>query len=157
MKLQKKQEGITMVTLVVTVVVLLIISGIGVNFGIDAIKTSKDNKLTSELMIVQHAILEQYTKYKTTKDVTYLVGNKMTKEEVSTITSSLGITLASIPDTYSNKDYYKLDKASLLEIGISNTDDEYIVNYISGEVINITKKTDSNNNALYVRATSFYQ
>lgn len=71
--------------------------------------------------------------------------------------SSLGVTLVSIPDTYSNKDYYKLDKASLLEIGITNTDDEFIVNYISGEVINITKMTTSENNALYVRANSFYQ
>ena len=50
-----------------------------------------------------------------------------------------------------------LDKASLLEIGIRDTDDEYIVNYVSGEVINITKKKTTKGNVLYIRANSFYQ
>lgn len=153
----KSQKGITMVTLVVTLVVLVIISGIGINFGVDSIKTAKDNKLTSELMMVQHAILEQYTKYKTTKNVKYIVGNKLELQEVQTIAQDLQITLATIPENYSNKDYYQLDKASLLEIGIENTDDEYIVNYISGEVINLTKKVTSKGNVLYIRANSFYQ
>lgn len=99
--------------------------------------------------------MEQYTKYQTTKNVNYLVGNKITQSEVSEIANSLGITLVNIPDSYANKDYYKLDKASLLEIGIKDTNDEYIINYVSGEVINITQKTTSKNNALYVRADSF--
>lgn len=157
MKFQKEQRGITMISLVVTIVVLIIISGIGITMGTNAIKTSQDSKLTSELMMVQHAILEQYTKYQTTKDITYLVGNKIEREEVKNIAESLGVTLVSIPENYSHQDYYRLDKASLLEIGIQDTDDEYIVNYISGEVINITKKTTSNQNALYVRANSFYE
>ena len=69
----------------------------------------------------------------------------------------LGITLVTIPSGYSEKEraYYKLDKASLLEIGIKNTDDEYVVNYISGEVMNITAKETTEGKALYVRAKSF--
>lgn len=156
MNFLKKQKGITIISLVITVIVLIIISGIGITMGIDSIKSSKDNKLTSELMMVQHAVLEQYTKYQTTKDITYLVGNKVELEEVNQIAQDYNITLVDIPQKYSNKDYYRLDKASLLQIGIENTDDEYIVNYISGEVINITQKTTSNT-ALYVRANSFYK
>ena len=78
-------------------------------------------------------------------------------EELNSITSTLGVTLVTVPSSYSEKEraYYKLDKASLLEIGIKNTDDEYVVNYISGEVMNITKKATSGGNALYVRAKSF--
>lgn len=152
----EEQKGITIITLVITVIVLMIISGIGITMGTNAIKSTKDNKLTSELVIVQQAILEQYTKYQVTKDSSYLLGDKVKSEEMNQIAKDLNIQLASIPDTYSNKEYYRLDKASLLEIGIQDTDDEYIVNYISGEVINITKKTTSNN-ALYIRANSFYQ
>lgn len=151
----KKQKGITLVSLVITIIILLIISSIGINFGINGINSTKDSKLEAELNMVQHAVLEQYAKYKTTKDTVYLVGNKVSEEQLKDITSELGITLVNIPDTYSNKDYYKLDKASLNEIGIRDTYDEYIVNYISGEVINITQKKLSNNNQLYTKASSF--
>lgn len=151
----KTQKGITIVSLVITIIILLIISSIGINFGINGINSTKDSKLEAELNMVQHAILEQYAKYKTTKDIVYLVGNKVSEEQLKDISSELGITLVNIPDTYSNKDYYKLDKASLNEIGIRDTYDEYIVNYISGEVINITQKKLSNNNPLYTKARSF--
>lgn len=153
----KSENGITLISLVITIIVLLILSGIGLTMGTNMISTSQDKKLTSELNMVQHAVLEQYAKYKTTKDTSYIkVGNKMELAEVKNIANSIGIELANIPETYSNKDYYKLDKLSLLKIGIENTEDEYIVNYISGEVINNTKKHTNDNKALYVRANSFY-
>ena len=63
--------------------------------------------------------------------------------------------LVNIPDTYSNRDYYILDKASLTEIGITGTDDRYLINYISGEVLNITQKRETDQEALYIRATDF--
>ncbi len=153
----KNQRGITIISLVITIIVLIIVSGIGITMGTEAITTSQDSKLTSELLMVQHAVLEQYTKYQTTKDIAYLVGNKMEKEEVQQVAENLGVTLVAIPQNYSHQDYYRLDKASLRQIGIQDTDDEYIVNYISGEVINITKQTTSKKNALYVSANSFYE
>lgn len=154
---KKNQKGVTIVSLVITVIVLMIVAGIGVKVGTDQITKTKDNTVVSELSMVQHAILEQYTKYKTTKNANYLVGNMVSREELNSITSTLGVTLVTVPSSYLEKEraYYKLDKASLLEIGIKNTDDEYVVNYISGEVMNITKKATSEGNALYVRAKSF--
>lgn len=152
----KSNKAITLISLVITIIVLLILSGIGLTMGTNMISTSQDKKLISELNMVQHAILEQYAKYQTTKDSSYIkVGNKMELADVKNIASNMGIELVNIPDSYSNKDYYKLDKFSLLKIGIENTDDEYIVNYISGEVINNTKKYTKDNKALYVRADSF--
>lgn len=157
MNVHEKQQGITMVSLVITIIVLVIVSGIGITVGTSSMKSSKDSKLTQELVMVQHAVLEQYAKYKTTKDRNYLVGNKMELQEIQKIAQELGITLVTIPPKYSNQDYYRLDKASLLEIGIQDTNDEYIVNYVSGEVINITKKVTTNQEALYVKANSFYE
>ena len=151
----KTQKGITLVALAITVIVLLIVSLITVNFGINGISNIKDSRLEAELNMVQHAILEQYTKYKTTKNIAYLVGNKVSQEQLNEISNELGITLVNIPNTYSNKDYYKLDKASLKEIGIQETNDEYIINYISGEVINITQKKLSDNTPLYTKANTF--
>jgi len=151
----KNSKGISMVSLVVTVIVIIIISMVGVNFGINGIKESNDAKLVSELQIVQHAILEQYTKYKITKEHVYLVGNKITDEEANQIANEIGVVLVDIPDTYSNQDYYRLDKASLTAIGIQDSTDEYIINYISGEVINITQKKTSKDVPLYTKANSF--
>lgn len=153
----KNQSGITMITLAVTIIVLLILSGIGITIGTNAIRTSQDSKLVSEVAMVQHAVLEQYSKYQTTKDSSYLIGNKLQLAEVNQYASELGITLVTIPSGYANQDYYRFDKASLLEIGIKNTDDEYVINYISGEVMNITKKKTSENIPLYTKANSFYR
>lgn len=155
MHIFKGEKGITIISLVITFVLLLIISAVGVNMGISGINSVKDSKLSGELQMVQHAVLEQYTKYKTTKNSVYLVGNKITKEEASSIANEIGVTLANIPDSYSNKDYYKLDKTALEQIGIKDATDEYVVNYISGEVMNITVKKTTNNAPLYTKANSF--
>jgi type II secretory pathway pseudopilin PulG len=153
----KSNKGITLITLVITMIILLILGGISLTVGNNMIEETQDKKLVSELNMVQHAILEQYAKYQTTKDTSYIkVGNRMELADVKDIARNMGIELVNIPDNYSNKDYYKLDKLSLLKMGIENTEDEYIVNYISGEVINNTKKHTNDNKALYVRANSFY-
>ena len=123
----KNSKGITLSGLAITIIVLTILATVGTTVGITNVREAKDAKLDTELEMVQHAILEQYVKFETTKDVVYLVGNKLEKSEVDQIAQELDITLVEIPDTYENKDYYKLDKASLKEIGIQNTDDEYIV------------------------------
>ncbi len=150
----KNNKGVTLVSLAVIIIVLVILATVGTTVGITNIKESKDAKLDAELEIVQHAILEQYVKYKTTKDVSYLIGNKLDKTEVDSIAQELDISLVEIPDTYENADYYRLDKASLNELGIQNTDDEYIINYVSGEVMNITSKKNDKN-PLYTKADTF--
>ncbi len=150
-----KNKGITLVSLAVSIVILAIIAGVGVTVGIGGVKETKDAKLASELNMVQHAVLEQYTKFKTTKDSNDLVGTILTQDEINAIVANLGITLVNIPNTYSNAQYYKLNKQDLQKIGITNTNDEYVVNYISGEVINTTKQKDSQNKPLYVKSNSF--
>lgn len=155
MNIFDKEKGITIVSLVITVILLFILAGISITIGTGQMKTVDDSRLTTELEMVQHAILEQYAKYKITKDNVYLVGNKISKEEANQSASELGITLVSIPDTYKDKDYYRLDKATLSHIGIQDSTDEYIVNYISGEVMNITVKKTSSNKPLYITANNF--
>lgn len=150
-----KEKGITLVALAVMIAVLSLISGVGLYLGKEAITQTKDSKLSAELNMVQHAVLEQYTKYKTTRDINNLVGQKLDISEVQTVATKIGVTLVNIPTTYSNADYYKLNKQSLEKIGITNSEDEYIVNYVSGEVINITLEKDNSNNPLYIRANSF--
>lgn len=151
----KNRQGVTLIALVITIIILLILSGMGIYMGINSVTQAKDSKIMAELNMVQHAILQQYTKYQTTKDLATLVGIKMEYAQVQEIANKMGITLVSIPDAYQNKDYYRLDKASLLALGITNSSDEYIVNYISGEVMNITVEKTSKGKPLYTKANSF--
>ena len=155
MHIFKEEKGITIASLVITFILLLIIATVGVNMSIGGINSVKDSKLSGELQMVQHAVLEQYTKYKTTRNSVYLVGNIITREEALSLANEIGVTLVNIPETYLNKDYYKLDKTALEEIGIKDATDEFVVNYVSGEVINITVKRTTNNTPLYTKANSF--
>lgn len=151
----KENKGITLGALILTVVVLLILLSVTAYNTIIGVDDATDAKYHSEVRMVQHAVLEQYVQFKTTKNVKYLVGDRLELSQVQQIAQERGITLVHIPDTYTNKDYYRLTKAHLEQIGISNVEDQYIVNYVSGEVINFSQKADSKGNPIYVQADNF--
>ena len=49
----KENKGITLVALVVTIVVLLIIAGIGINYGIDTIKRAQLEELRTNMLLIE--------------------------------------------------------------------------------------------------------
>lgn len=142
----KNEKGITLIVLVITIIVLLIIVGISIGSGKEEIKDAKKNKLLSELDMVQHAILERYTKYSLTKDQNLLVGNVLDETSLIEIEKKMGIELQ---DEEHPENYYKLTKEELKQLGIKNTEDTYIVNYKTGEVINETSQKTYDNKPLY--------
>lgn len=155
MNIYRSEKGITLVVLVVSIIIMGIIAGVGVYQGTKGVTTAKDSKLMSEVGMVQHAILEQYAKYKTTNNKTYLKGNKIDKNSVVQIATEMGINLVNIPATYTNAEYYKLSASDVQNLGFENAKDEFIVNYVSGEVINYTNRKDSKGNPVYVKADTF--
>ena len=155
MNIYRREKGVTLVALVVSILIMGIIAGVGVYQGTKGVTTAKDSKLMSEVGMVQHAILEQYVKYKTTKNESYLIGTKIEKDSVVQIATEMGINLVNIPTTYTNANYYKLTANDVQKLGFENTKDEFIVNYVSGEVINYTNRKDSKGNPVYVRADTF--
>ena len=64
----RKNKGITLITLVITVVLLLIISGISITGTLRGHEETEDVSQISELNMIQHVILERYTKAQLTKD-----------------------------------------------------------------------------------------
>ena len=147
---KKQEKGITLVALVVTIVVLLILAGITIENltgGKNQITTARSNVELSELRQIQEIVMEQYIKYKQTGDEKYLKGDPISKNEVIS-----KINIAGINVSLKGYQYYLLNKETLAAMGISGTDDEYIVNYITGEAINATKWKTSNEDVLYVYA-----
>ena len=59
----KNNKGITLIALAIMIIVIIIIASVTVYSGISAVKDSKEKKLQTELETVQHAVLENYSKY----------------------------------------------------------------------------------------------
>ena len=83
----KNNEGVTLITLVVTVIVLSILIGIGIPTANTVLQDTKKDRLSIELGLVRQAIMEQYGKAfavgkteKTAEEerVSFWVGQKIT-------------------------------------------------------------------------------
>lgn len=145
-----KDKGITLTALVITVAIMLILTSVTLYTGKNVIKEAKENKLIADLEIVQHAVLEQYEKFKITKNTEYLKGEIISVEEVKSIT---GVTDLVDTTNFTNAEYRRLDPNNLKEIGIKASEDVYIVNYVTGEVFNATVKTKADGSPLYLKST----
>lgn len=138
MKKLCSNNGLTLIALVITILILAIISML--IFGTmgelqSNLDNANKNKLLSEIQMVQNIALQQYNTFLTTKDTSLLVGDSATGLESST---SLFFDLCTQLDITLDSDYYLLEKNDLAGLGISNAEDQYIVNYVTGEVMNYT-------------------
>lgn len=140
----RENKGVTLITLVITIIILLIIASISIGSGITGAEKTTENKLFSELKMVQHAILERYTRVMLTKEE--LPGKKLEQQEINELEQKLN------GESLKGKEYYKITKNNLKELGITETIDEYIVNYQTGEVYNNTKHKTNSGKVLYIYA-----
>ena len=147
----KDENGITLIALMITIILMLILASITISSGISEIRNSRDKKELAELRIVNHAVYEMYVKYTKNPSTVTLIGEKITTEQMQAVADEMGITLISIPDSYNEniRAYYRLTPDNLEKIGIYDSEDTYIVNYVTGEVINETRKQTRNGELLY--------
>ena len=148
-RFMKKNNGITLIALIITIVVttiLISVNVISIKGPKGVSKEVKNNSKIFELQEVQQAVLETYLKYKQTDNEEYLIGIQC---DDSDIDNYAGEQKGLLKDsTYSN--YYVLNSEESLEkIGIKSANDYYIVNYKTGEVLNYTTKKISDGTVLY--------
>ena len=158
-KVLKNEKGITLLALVITMIILMILVGITINVGKNGITESREDAMLSELGIVQNAILQRKTKAD-------LTGENYPGETITEANINLEETIEEInnnrtsgEEEISRKDrddshYYFLstENGGLEELGITNSEDAYIVNYETGEVINYTTKLTGTGKPLYIYA-----
>lgn len=156
----KRNKGITLIVLAITIIVLIIIASVGTYSGISALRSSKENAQLSEVRMVQQAVVENYTKYKTTENDMYIRGTAVSYEDVNELLAEMEETPKTIEYTISNPSekspyyYYRLSETDLKDMDISQAEgDTFIVNYATGEVINENLKVTRTGKALYVFAT----
>ena len=154
----KDNHGVTLISLIVMVVIISILAGISINYGLTQRDDMTDGALSSELQMVQHIVLERYAKYKLTndEDILYISEATLVKNSEIDELKQKGYKLLVDTETLNfetdkhEKFYYVLSLSLLKKIGITNAKNEYIVNYSSGEVINKTKKALSTGELLYI-------
>lgn len=144
----RKTNGVTLVALIITVILLLIISGISITGTLRGHKETKEASQISELNMIQHAILERYTKAQLTKEE--LPGTTIKKNDVQTIIDEIKDITGEKNITLKGTEYKELSISDLEKLGVTNVEDTFIVNYKTGEVINATKKVTESGKALYV-------
>jgi type II secretory pathway pseudopilin PulG len=184
----KKENGITLVALVITIVVIFILSAISINYGVDSLTQSKNKLQVAELQMVEQAVAEQYiqsvefgldsTLYIDDEDnkPSIYVGTLIHFDELSNYSpdgieyklkdlKSDRMTEYSVPESEAEKKiaysefYYILTPDDLENLKIESNDSSkqytYVVNYLTGEVFNYTKrKASGTNTALYYAGKS---
>ena len=146
--ISKNRNGITLISLIITIIVLLIIVGITVRYGVSEIHDVQNKKMESEVSIVQEAVMQRYALVKSENQLGKIVSSHdsdvMLANDTNRPKEFLGKRLAN-PKTTLGKDfasvtlikdytsattgltyeeyYYLLSESDLIALGIEKGSD----------------------------------
>ena len=133
MKKEKKEKGITIVALTITVIVLIILASIGIYTGSEIIKQANLQNINTNMMLIQAKTKTISEQAKFNKDTSNYKGTKVTEvtdnKEVEKLLSENKIE--------DSENCYLLLQNDLNEMGLEKVkqDSGYIVNYETNEII----------------------
>jgi Tfp pilus assembly protein PilE len=128
----KSEKGITMVTLVITIVVMLIIAGIAVTAGNDSIKNTKKTAFITELEIIQEKVNTIYEKRKLNEeDVEYY---NLSGKDISYVDKSI---LAKVLNGTSQNGYRYFSQNDLEQLDLSDISQDVIINFDTRDVVSL--------------------
>lgn len=130
----KKENGITLMSLVITIVILLILASIATYSGIEVIKSSKLTKFTTEMKIMQTQVNELYQKMQdgdtTIKELGKIISEIGNQTQVNNVFNAVGIT------TKDEREQYKyFDKDTIKKLNIEGVSGTFFVNIDKRSVI----------------------
>ena len=129
----KKENGITLMSLVITIVILLILASIATYSGIEVIKSSKLTKFTTEMKIMQTQVNELYQKMQdgdtTIKELGKIISEIGNQTQVNNVFNAVGI-------TKDEREQYKyFDKDTIKKLNIEGVSGTFFVNIDKRSVI----------------------
>ena len=126
----KQNKGITLSVLVLTVILLLILTGVSLVAGTGSIKEIRIGRIISNMTLLQTKIQEKYEEYQF--NGAYLTGQKVDKDSIQIDEVEEPI-IEESPDMW-----YKWGKDELKELGFDSkmlgNNEFYLVNYGNNEV-----------------------
>ncbi len=144
----KNEKGITLIVLVITVLLMLILAGTTINYGINSLSTVQLQNFSYELQQIQGKVDSIYEKIKLGDESYIILGDEITAstEAMNTLKLIKGIDYSNMLDSQKDKYYYQgqftyyrylseSDLENLLDITSSPGD--VIINFSTREVISV--------------------
>lgn len=121
----RNNKGISLITLIITIVVLIILAGIGIYTGYTSnVRKATFTKIYSEMKEISSAVKQREMENKLDNIKYPYLGEKLTDDDFIQIN---GVNYGS--------GYYLVTSEQIVSLGVSNVDRDYIVNYSTGEVV----------------------
>ena len=125
-----KDKGITLVSLVVTIVILLVLSGIAYQAGKGTVESARLSTTTGEMIALQQKVNELEQRYRSGDTSVLNMGYDVSQAEGASET----FTNANITDTTGYRYYPPI---TLEELGIENSENGYLVNIQKRSIVSL--------------------
>ena len=127
------ESGITLVALAITIIVLIIITGVAVSTGVESIRNSKKTSFTTELEMIQQKVDIIYEQRRLNKeDITFY---DVLGQDVSVLGNEK---LSSLLNGNSGEGYRYFAKEDLNKLDLENIEQDVIINFTSRDVASVT-------------------
>lgn len=131
MRIKTKQEGITLIALVITIIIMLILVTVGYTISRDAIDRTRLEDIKTNMLLIQAKSKTIYERY-SFKEIEELAGVEINQGNYI-ISADLSSQLNSPRGQYYIWEQEDLNNNGLGTIKVSNTE-FYIIDYTTGEV-----------------------
>lgn len=130
----KKNSGITLTTAIITVLLLTIIAGLSINYGIDSYQNSKIIKFETYMKMLQKKtdlILEEELNYNT-------MGSPLTDEQRTTLQTIIqnNTNIVTRDETEEKLRYFSSNDLNEI-FNIPDVEDDIIINFANRDVISL--------------------
>lgn len=136
-KQMKDEKAITLVALIITVIIMLILATMVVNYSIEAINKAKLEDIKINMLLLQGKSKTIKEKFEF-KEIETLVGLKVEIENLSNISYQIQVELLNILTNNTEGNYYIWEQQDLEANGLNSIkitqEDFYIVDYTTGEI-----------------------
>lgn len=128
-----QKKGITLISLVITIILMLILAGVSISAGINAYNNSVVTDFVSKMNIIQEQVNTSYTKIKN-GDTTPLDYGKRIDSLSTELQNKINTALAGMDST--NFLYYDIE--DLKKIGVDGINQYVVINFTTREVYSLT-------------------
>lgn len=149
----KNNKGITMISLSIVVLIMILLASVTAYEANGLISIARVQSVTTDLLLIQAKIriINEKIVFETDEDkkLELYVGTKLS--EGNSILEKMKNKSIITTDDISNNNYYLLSKDNLISMGLEskNSNDEYVVDYTTEEVIYVKGVKNSEGKYLY--------
>ena len=144
----RNEKGITILILTITIILMVILAGATINYGVNSLNAAKFQNFSYELQQIQGKVDSIYEKIKLGDESYIILGNEIKKKKkaMNTLNMVKGINYLNILDSQRDQYYYQenfsyyryLTEDNLENIfDITSNPGDVIINFTTREVISV--------------------